>query len=161
MSKNLLRKSECACEGCQRACRQVPGWFRPGEAEKAAAHLNLSLRVFFKRYLAVQWWEGADKNTFALAPALKGAESGAMYPANPKGECVFFQGGRCAIHPVKPWDCSHGNPHDAHTDAKHAAFVQARARTVALWTKRQDQIASLLGRKPRAAVYSFLEAMFW
>ena len=34
---NDLHKKSCACSSCQNACKINPGWFLPGEAEKAAA----------------------------------------------------------------------------------------------------------------------------
>ncbi len=160
MKKKIIRlvKTECACESCQSACTKTPGWFRPGEAEKAAKLLRLSLPVFFRRYLAVQWWSDTP-DVFVLAPALVGERTGAMYPGNPRGTCVFFKSGKCQIHAAKPFDCSHGNPHDPFTGAKAAAAHRARARTVALWKREQKQIAKLLGRKPRAAMFSFFDML--
>jgi Fe-S-cluster containining protein len=157
--KVRLMKTECDCARCQQACNHAPGWFRPGEAEKAATLLGLSLPVFFKRYLVANWWEG-ETNTFVLAPATVSAEAGREAPVNPKGTCVFYKGGRCQIHAAKPYECSHGNPCEI-TDARIERYKAERVNTVKLWSKRQPQIEQLLGHKPQGADYSFLEAMFW
>lgn len=157
MVKTLrLVKTVCACERCQQACTNTPGWFRPGEAEKAAKLMKLSLPVFFRRYLGVNWWCG-DPDVFVLAPALVGEKAGREYPGNPKGTCVFFKAGRCDIHAAKPYDCAYGNPHDERTPERATLDVVAREKTVALWSKEQKQIARLLGRKPRAARFSFFD----
>lgn len=158
---SATKRPECNCDKCQQACQRVPGWFRPGEAEKAAALLGLSLPAFFKRYLGVQWWE-AERPTFVLAPAIVDRmEPGHEYPSNPRGQCVFFEEGRCAIHAAKPHDCAFTNPCLPQTDERAAMLTRDRARTVTLWKRQQGQIRELLGRKPRAAAWSPLEALFW
>ncbi len=151
-------KTECACEKCQRACENVPGWFRPGEAEKAAAFLKLTMRAFFKRYLGVNWWcDSRHGDVFALAPAILHMTPGEEYPANPKGCCVFFTADRrCMIHPVKPFHCSHGDPH-AFDEARHKSDMK---RTVTLWRKEQSQIVKLLKRDPVSEDISIFDAMF-
>lgn len=156
-----LVKTECSCATCKSACQHTPGWFRPGEADKAAALMGMTLPKFFKRYLAVNWWEAYPENTFVLSPAVTSARPGREANANPRGTCVFFKNGLCQIHAAKPFDCSHGNPHDQNNKTKRAQLDAARAVTVKLWGKKQKQIHQLLGRQPEAATYSFLEAMFW
>lgn len=150
--------SSCACPTCRQACEHKPGWLMPGEAEVAAEALGLSPRDFFRRFLAVDWWDGDPRdghydleNVFVLAPAVGGC-AGGMYPANPKGRCVFYTDARlCAIHPVKPFECrtyAHGPKDDTH-------------RQVAIaWIPHQEQIRDLLGREPVAEDYSPLDAIF-
>lgn len=150
-----MRKTECSCERCQSACRRTRGWFRPGEAEKVAAYLGITLPVLFKGFLGVNWW-AAKQDVYVLAPATLSMEPGGMYPASPLGQCVFFKDGHCSIHKVKPFHCSHGNP-CAFDEAYHK---QATDRTVALWRKQQGQITKLLGEPPRSSFLSPLEAIF-
>lgn len=157
MKRLAVEKTECACLECQNACTNTPGWFRPGEAEKAAQLMGLSLRDFFTRYLGVNWWV-AEEDVFVLAPALVGAEPGREYPANPRGTCVFFKDGRCEIHAAKPYDCAHGNPHEAFEGERMAAHRYQRQVTVRLWRRQQHQIETLLGRDPRADELSIFEA---
>jgi len=161
MKRTRLTKTECTCDRCQSACQNTPGWFRPGQAEKAAALMGLSLRQFFTRYLMVNWWEDYPENVFVLSPAVTTGQPGHEFPGNPKGTCVFFKAGRCAIHAAKPFDCSHGNPCEERTEARRAVDVAARAETVKLWRKHQKQIRTLLGRKPQAAAYSYLDSILW
>jgi Fe-S-cluster containining protein len=156
-----LPLTECACHACKRACEAgSPGWFRPGEAEKAARLLRMPLKKFFRRYLGVNWWV-ARRDVFVLAPALVGAETGAEYPANPRGRCVFFKRGKCAIHAAKPYGCAHGNPHDTGSDPRHHERMLAdNARTFTLWRKNQKQIVAVLGRKPQARELDMSEGIY-
>lgn len=141
---------ECQCEICQYACKHKPGWFLPGEAEKAAEFLGLTMPEFFAQYLGVDWWAGGKDGTgediFVLAPATTAMVPGEMYPADPRGQCVFFAQGLCQIHPVKPFECAAYG----HEDKREQ--VQARHRQVAqAWQPYQEQIAEWLGHKPHAA----------
>lgn len=54
-SENIGTKDSCKCESCQAACRQKPGWFLPGEAERVAEYLGISLEDLFRTKLAVDW----------------------------------------------------------------------------------------------------------
>lgn len=152
-----LKKTVCSCERCQAACRRTPGWFRPGEAEKAAELLGLPLKKFFRRYLGVNWYCNDDgSDTFVLAPAIHGMTPGTEYPSSPLGRCVFLTNeGQCQIHAAKPWHCSHGNPCTFNEDA----HKRATARTVTLWNRNQKDIAVLLRRKPAARQTSIFEMM--
>lgn len=151
------RKS-CTCEDCQGACQRKPGWFLPGEAEKAAKLKGLSLKTFFKRYLAVDFWAAPDRKTpkidhtvFVLSPAVVGNKIGREFPANPMGTCVFFKDGRCDIHEAKPYECAR---------ALHGTDTSGdRPKVVRAWNKdeHQDQIVSLLGRMPREPPFSIFD----
>jgi Fe-S-cluster containining protein len=99
-------KASCRRGDCQSACRNKPGWFAPGEAERAAAFLKLTLRRFFRQYLAVDRWVDTE-DILLLSPAVRGNPTGSRFPSDPRGQCVFFQeaDGACAIHLVKPMEC--------------------------------------------------------
>lgn len=145
------------CGTCRAGCTRKPGWFLPGEAEKAAAHLGMSLQEFFDTYLAVDWWEG-EPDIFLLSPTIVGEDAGTEFPGDPHGTCVFYKNGRCEIHEVKPFECrdfwcgnSAGSP-DVHHD------------TATAWEPHQDQIRDLLGREPVSATYEgggLLGGWFW
>jgi hypothetical protein len=141
----MSEKFECQCERCKKACLYCPGWFLPGEAEIAAEYLGLSLQEFFKKYLAVNWWEDTS-DIFVLAPALVGEETGAEYPADPRGQCVFFIDGLCAIHPVKPFECAQLVCDDPNIADRHEGVAKA-------WAENQTQITELLGREPESEVF--------
>ena len=121
----------------------------PGEAEKAAKYLNMSLQDFFNQYLGVNWWEAdakTDNDIFVLAPAIAGMQTGSEYPADPRGECVFFENGLCKIHPVKPFECAQFIHGDQTVSERHWKVAKA-------WQEHQSQINSLLGHRPEASEF--------
>ena len=139
-------KESGTCDYCRHGCTNKPGWFMPGEAERAAGFLGLPLEDFFRQYLAVDWWEAdhrIDDTTFVLSPAIKGEDAGTEFPGEPRGTCVFYKDERCQIHPVKPAECG-------------ALWCGDRSRstvhldTALAWVAHQDQITALLGREPEA-----------
>ncbi len=143
--------SGCQCFECRSACEHKPGWYLPGQAEKTAEAMGLSLKDFFDKYLAVDWFTSDDdRNIFVLAPALVGKRTGHEYPGYPCGTCVFFKEGLCGIHSTKPHECA------ALTCAKKESrgVSQERHESVAMqWDKpeHQQQIRQLLGRDPEAS----------
>jgi Fe-S-cluster containining protein len=128
------------CDRCRSACDRKPGWFLPGEAEKTAEYLGLSLLELFREHLAVDWWDAVEP-VFLLSPAVRGNKAGQEFPGDPTGSCVFFEEGRCRIHRAKPHECAvswcGGCPPDTH-------YTTATA-----WEGHQDQIRGLLGREPQ------------
>lgn len=146
----MTRKS-CQCKSCQGACSYKPGWFMPGEAEKAAALLQMPLKEFFRTKLMVDWWESPTP-TFVLAPAIVGHKPGHEYPGNPRGACVFFKDGKCEIHGAKPYECSM----HMHTDT-HELCQKRKRRVVRAWEHKQEQIRKLLGRQPETQSYSIFD----
>lgn len=135
------------CSRCRAACAEKPGWFLPGEAEKAAEHLGLTMKEFFDRHLAVDWWVTDEDDIFLLSPAVKGAPTGTEFPGDPHGTCVFFVNGQCSIHAVKPYECRDMWCGDAGSPLAHAATALA-------WEVYQEQIHDLLGRRPVATEYT-------
>ena len=99
--------SVCDCEKCQNACKNRPGWFLPEEINSLFAHFkanNIS-QLLGKDKFAIDWWIDDEENILVLAPNIVGNDS-IQYPANPRGQCVFFKGGKCNIHEIKPFECS-------------------------------------------------------
>ena len=140
------KKFECTCEDCKGACRYVPGWFLPGEAECAAKLMGLTLKEFFDQYLGVDWWEG-DEPIFILAPAIVGEAPGSEYPGDPRGTCVFFNSdGLCDIHQAKPYECAMYICNDDNASERHEKVAMA-------WKDYQTQIITLLGREPETEEY--------
>jgi Fe-S-cluster containining protein len=141
-------RESCACDSCQGACKAKPGWFLPGEAEKAAELMGMSLPEFFNAHLAVDWWEVyGDRDVFVLSPAIVGAEPGTEFPGNPRGTCVFFEAGRCRIHAAKPAECR-ALWHDGPPGGMHEDVATA-------WEDHQGQLSELLGREPESESYGF------
>lgn len=132
----------CSCERCKRACRFKPGWFLPGEVEKLAPHLGVSLEELFKTRLMVDWWADGVHPIFVLSPAVLDGELGAEFLEVPLGVCIFFKEGLCDIYPFRPFEC-----HSMICDRKE----KSQHREVALaWKPYREQIVELLGRSPRA-----------
>jgi Fe-S-cluster containining protein len=145
--------SECTCDRCQKACQNKPGWFLPGEAEKAAELLGMPLPEFFRTKLGVDWYEG-EKPVFVLSPAITTMPAGETFPSDPMGTCVFFESGRCTIHAAKPFECRmflHGQQFDE-TDKRHADVAAA-------WVNHQAQIEELYGDEPEAVEEDALSAL--
>lgn len=96
----------CSCDECVARCGRRPGWFLPGEAEKAAKYLNLSMYEFFKKYLVIDYWTG-EKDIEILSPGSM-AEHGtlASFGFAFSAFCIFLtKDKKCMIHPVKPFEC--------------------------------------------------------
>lgn len=142
--------SECTkesgtCHQCQSACAHKPGWFLPGEAEKAAELVGMTFQEFFDAHLAVDWYVD-DTDTFLLSPAIAGEEAGTEFPGNPHGRCVFYQEGRCTIHAAKPFECREYVHTETDSGTRHEDVAKA-------WEDHQDQIEELLGREPESEEY--------
>ena len=136
---------ECECDSCVTNCSNKPGWFAPGEAERAAEPLGISLRELFETRLMVDWPTPNPNNQFLLSPAIVGGEPGAEFPVNPRGVCVFLTEGKCGIHGAKPRECresDHRNTQEETTELHEEIGKQ--------WAtpEHQAQIRTLLGREP-------------
>jgi len=105
----------CCCGKCVKACTVRPGWFMPGEAEKAAAFLGMPFKRFQRIYLIWDWWSGESdikvlspfkqsKNEFPRRNFSGGVASWG-WPFQ-SGRCVFLtKDDRCKIHEAKPYEC--------------------------------------------------------
>ena len=67
-------RESCTCGYCRDGCTRKPGWFLPGEAEKAAGFMGMTLPDFFRAYLAVDWWVD-DPDIFVLSPSIRAIAS--------------------------------------------------------------------------------------
>ncbi len=93
-----MTSSECSCEKCQSFCKNQPGWFMPGEAEKVAAYLGMPLpNLLGWQIKKVRSPRGVE----ILQPATIGGPAEGLQ----RGVCTFFSDGRCRIHAVKPFEC--------------------------------------------------------
>ena len=141
-------QKSCQCKKCSAACSWKPGWFLPGEAEKAAEFLKMPIKKFFNKFLAVDWWNGEEygQETFVIAPAIAGQPTGEEYPVVPTGDCIFYVNKRCSIHDAKPYECRmfwHGETATSHGKDRHKEVADA-------WRDHQNEVEQILGRKPVA-----------
>ncbi len=147
---------DCQCDECKFACVRCPGWFKPGEAEKAAELKGMSFDEFFGEYLTVNWWVDSP-DVFLLSPATTNGNPGDMAPNDPFGKCVFFKGGLCEIHDAKPFECRqfmHGDSSGT-VEERHESAADA-------WRDQdcQDQITAILGYEPYAEEGSMFSGLF-
>jgi len=125
-----MKQRDCECDSCVDACKTTPGWFAPGEAERAAEHLNIPFDKFRDDYLVLDYWVGVtEPDTFVYTPRKEFNETqenpirGRFGDLPPKGFhkvsfsygfkagiCVFLKNNRCSIHPVKPMECRRAIP---------------------------------------------------
>ena len=138
-------------------CERKPGWLKPGEAEKIAAFLGVSLPDLFRQYLAVDWWVD-EPDVFLLSPAIVGHDAGTEMPFVAKGRCAFLtEEGRCRIHSVKPFECGVAWCGDGPVEREGSAHQQAADA----WRtpEHQAQITQLLGRPATTSGGSILDLM--
>ncbi len=69
-----------------------------------------------KNGFAIDWYN-EDKNILVFTPNIKGNEDSIQYPADPRGECIFFNNGKCDIYKIRPFECKEY----IHTDVKEIA----------------------------------------
>lgn len=129
----VLMSSSCTCAECQALCSHKPGWFIPGEVEKVAEFLSITLQELFDRHLMPDSWELDTGSILTLSPAIKGTKPG-TYLSFAGGECVFFEAGRCSIHGVKPYECRMAG--HIHSPTMHEEAAMS-------WVSHQAQIADL------------------
>ena len=97
----------CTCKKCVNACKISPGWFAPGEAEKAAELLGMPFKEFRQKYIIIDYWvDGAN----VYAPRKLGVDEDLDLASYGYGfteaRCTFLdENDRCKIHAAKPMEC--------------------------------------------------------
>jgi len=107
----------CPEKGCIRrglCCTSSPGWFGPGEVERAAALRGMEPDVFVRQFCIIDSCDLPEGRVEVFAP-LKLDRFGA--PALPplarvdelyrmlRGACVFYDGAGCSIYDARPLEC--------------------------------------------------------
>jgi Fe-S-cluster containining protein len=146
----------CECLACRGACEHKPGWFKPDEIAPLAAALGITEKELFDKHLQVDWWEGDEdtdyEDVFVLSPAVVHGLPGTMFGSDPRGTCVWFKEGKCAIHEQgKPFECAayhHSDDPKAGAPHHHEAAMAWNA------PEHQGKIKELLGREPVAVSMS-------
>lgn len=149
-------RESCTCDRCVAACKRHPGWLEPGDAERIAAHLGVSLPDLFRSKLAVDYMLPTDANgledaVFGLRPVTPRDTPGAEAPYVVGGRCVFLSDDdRCTVHPVKPAECR---------DMLHGEHGE-HERFMTYWSAPEPraQIVALLEREPEAPMPTPVDA---
>lgn len=102
----------CVCHQCISACKNQPGWFAYGEAEKTAEFLGVSFEEFKKQIIldSCDNWK-IDDAAYVWAPRKVGVdrpedETRSWLSQRTPGRCVFLtEDERCSIHAAKPFEC--------------------------------------------------------
>lgn len=105
--------------GCVRrglCCRSSPGWFAPGEVEKAAAALDMSPDDFVRKYLVIDSIDVDGQLAEVFVPVKMGRGNKPLAPPATRVDrlyrmlrspCVFFKDSGCQIYDVRPLECRH------------------------------------------------------
>lgn len=126
----------CTCDKCVEKCRFKPGWFLPGEAEKVAEYLGISLEELFQKFLMADYLVTRLGDILVLSPAILGRIPGTRFPDNPSGQCIFLEKGLCSIHSVKPYECRIAL-HNGRAGKNHREVGEE-------WRENQQQVEHLL-----------------
>lgn len=123
-------RTTCACAACCIGCKTCPGPLIPGDLERIAAHRGLTDPLEIKRFAKQHFCasEGGKYVTIVNGQQFVGDVPTVTPQQRPDGSCVFLEEGRCSIHPVSPFGCSH---YDTHM-AKEAADERTRASMAAI-----------------------------
>ncbi len=105
-------------KGCIRrglCCMSNPGWFAPGEAEKAAEVMGMEMADFVNAFLVVDHAKTTIGVIEGFVPAkmgpggdhveTPGTKTGPSYKFT-QGRCVFYTGTGCLIYEARPFECT-------------------------------------------------------
>jgi len=126
--RDQFPRTVCACETCRSPCHYLPGMLAPGDIERIAAHLSKSAAAVesLLRASPGALVSGSENDRM---PALR---IPCIVPKSMEGgmRCVFLDSeGRCIVHPVAPFGCSHFDSHmdDAESERRGRALLRAAA----------------------------------
>ena len=87
-NKIMKNKIKFTCKKCGACCSVGFIYLKKGEVEKIAAHINMPVKQFKKKY--TEWF-------LFLGRALKW---------NDRGACIFLKNKECSIYSARPSQCS-------------------------------------------------------
>lgn len=115
--RDAFPRTVCDCPKCSAPCRHMPGMLAPGDMGRIADHLGQIPDDILPMFRASPGAKVARLNSDTGQPEVFRIHT--IVPASTDtGECVFLQpDGRCSIHPVAPFGCSHFDWHMSPTEA--------------------------------------------
>lgn len=113
--RDKFPRTVCACKDCCIPCKHLPGMLAPGDLSRIAEHVGKPLAEIITSFRASPGAIVAklDHSTGRLVKF----NIPTIVPAADEKGCVFLSDGRCTIHPVAPFGCSH---FDWHMDRSEA-----------------------------------------
>ena len=147
----------CTCQACVLACKRLPGAFKPGEAEKAAALLGMPWPEFRERFLILDYWIGNQKrwssetplgqDIYVWTPRREGVDDARRIAQSLDltfARCTFLNASDlCSIHGAKPHECRM-----AMCCAPKQSGNNLRWAVVNAWKKLGNPLARLRGWSP-------------
>lgn len=161
-SGSPMARTVCACRRCSICCEHIPGTLAPSDLPRIAAHLSHDDPLASAReFLLV-----GNGPTLRLSDGQVLTLPKLVPRRNAAGACVFFEQGRCTIHSVAPFGCSHFDAHmsDAEfalrSDSLNAALL-AEHQANAMYSRAVVELRVLGKLAPPASVSkaSLLAAM--
>lgn len=109
------KSPSCSCEECVSSCRHRPGWFLPGEAEKVAKYLKISMKELYEKYLVMDYFGQREIDVLSPGSLEEHGHKASIGFAFRGSQCIFLNSqDRCSIYSVRPFECAvahHGNRH--------------------------------------------------
>jgi len=134
-----FERTKCDCLKCQAGCKHKPGMLIPEDLRPLAAHL-----------LDKPVGEVSDKEIITAVAEVCEASDGALVQAGArrfriptivprltKSGCIFFEDGKCKIHEVAPFGCSHVDLHMGRKDGDARSY-KAHEQIMLAWGSRQS-----------------------
>jgi len=117
-----FERTTCACEGCRKCCKVQPGPLIPGDLQRIAEFLKLSVEEARKFFVASP---GALVKQHGEVRRI-----GTITPKMRHSRCVFLdKNERCKIHPVAPAGCAYFDTHMSREQAQNEHKTQPTKRS--------------------------------
>ena len=100
------QRTNCGCKKCKAGCRSMPGYLVPDDLA------NFDKNDLARSEGAVVIYEGERIDIPTIVPK-----------TNERGECVFFESGRCTVHNHSPFGCRMFSVCDDTDDREHLRHV--------------------------------------
>lgn len=105
-----FERTVCDCPECSRHCRFMPGMLIPDDVEAIADYLGLSPSEVIVDHLDAS--PGAKVAKLDPDGRIVTFRIPTLVPRMTPTGCIFLESdGRCRIHPVAPFGCSHCDSH--------------------------------------------------
>jgi Fe-S-cluster containining protein len=101
-----FERTTCACAECTQCCRDQPGYLRPGDLERIAAHRGETVAEASRFF-----WSSEGALVMNLQTGRQ-FRIRTITPRRERGKCVFLDDqGRCTVHAVAPFGCAYFDTH--------------------------------------------------